>query len=333
MNNPFNTPAFSMAALTAAINIIPNRYGRMEALNLFPAKPVRTRQVIVEEQNGVLNLLPTMPPGSPGTVGARGKRKVRSFVIPHIPHDDVVLPEEVQGIRAFGSETEMESVAGVMARHLETMRNKHAITLEHLRMGALKGVILDADGSVIYDLYSEFDITPASVPFELGNANTNVKSKCAEVLGYLEDNLKGEFMTGIHVLCSPEFFNALTGHAKVEKAFTYWQQGAVLINDMRAGFTFGGITFEEYRGQATDINGTSRRFIAAGEAHAFPLGTVDTFSTYFAPADFNETANTLGQVLYAKQQPRKFERGTDLHTQANPLPMCHRPGVLVKLTA
>ena len=188
MNNPFNTPAFSMAALTAAINIIPNRYGRMEALNLFPVKPVRTRQVIVEEQNGVLNLLPTMPPGSPGTVGTRGKRKVRSFVIPHIPHDDVVLPEEVQGIRAFGSETEMESVAGVMARHLETMRNKHAITLEHLRMGALKGVILDADGSVIYDLYDEFGISPATVPFDLGNANTNVKTKCAEVLRRSEEH-------------------------------------------------------------------------------------------------------------------------------------------------
>ena len=36
-----------------------------------------------------------------------------------------------------------------MADHLQSMRNsnKHAITLEHLRMGALKGVILDADGS------------------------------------------------------------------------------------------------------------------------------------------------------------------------------------------
>ena len=149
MQNPFHNPAFSMASMTAAINIIPNRYGRMEELRLFPAKPVRTRQVVVEEQNGVLNLLPSLPPGSPGTVGTRAKRKVRSFVIPHIPHDDVVLPEEVQGLRAFGSETEMESIAGVMARHLETMRNKHAITLEHLRMGALKGVILDADGSTI----------------------------------------------------------------------------------------------------------------------------------------------------------------------------------------
>ena len=52
-----------------------------------------------------------------------------------------------------------------------------------------------------------------------------------------------------------------------------------------------------------------------------------------APADFNETVNTLGQLLYAKQEPRKFERGTDLHTQSNPLPMCHRPALLVKLVA
>lgn len=332
MNNPFNNPAFSMSSLTAAINIIPNRFGRIEALKIFPDKPVRTRQVMVEEQNGVLNLLPTMPVGAPGTVGIRGKRAMRSFVVPHIPHDDVVLPEEVQGIRAFGSETEMETIASVMARHLQTMRNKHAITLENLRMGALKGVILDADGSVIYDLFKEFDITPAVVNFELANANSNVKKACANVLRHFEDNLKGEFMTGVHCLCSPEFFDSLTDHGKVKDAFAYSQQRAVLIDDMRSGFTFGGVTFEEYRGQATDMNGVTRRFIAAGEAHAFPLGTVDTFSTYYAPADFNETANTLGQALYAKQEPRKFDRGTDLHTQSNPLPMCHRPGVLVKLT-
>ena len=38
MNNPFSNPAFSMAALTAAINILPNRYGRLEELNLMPPK-------------------------------------------------------------------------------------------------------------------------------------------------------------------------------------------------------------------------------------------------------------------------------------------------------
>lgn len=333
MQNPFDNPGFSMASLTAAINILPNRYGRLEQLNLFPAKPVRTRQIIVEEYAGKLNLLPTRPVGSPGTVGERGTRKLRSFVIPHIPHDDVVLPEEVQGIRAFGSETEMEAISGVMARHLETMRNKHAITLEHLRMGALKGQILDADGSTIYDLFGEFGLSQETIGFDLANANSDIKGYCYDLLTAIEDKLQGEFMTGVHVLCSPEFFRALTTHKEVKTAYTNWQQGIMLISDVRSGFTYTGVTFEEYRGQASDGNGTVRKFIAPGEAHAFPLGTVDTFGTYFAPADFNETVNTLGQSLYAKQEPRKFERGTDLHTQSNPLPMCHRPGVLVKLTA
>jgi len=111
----------------------------------MPADGVRTRTILIEEMSGVLNLLPTMPVGAPGSLGTQGKRKVRSFVIPHIPHDDVVLPEEVQGLRAFGSENELEALSNLIAKKLQNMRNKHAITLEHLRMGALKGVILDAD--------------------------------------------------------------------------------------------------------------------------------------------------------------------------------------------
>ena len=333
MNNPFDNPSFSMSALTAAINILPNNYGLMESMGLFPTKPVRFRSVVVEEKNGILTLLPTMPVGSPGTVGKRGKRKLRSFAIPHIPHDDVVLPEEVQGIRAFGSETEVQTVAAVMAEHLQTMRNKHAITLEHLRIGALKGIILDADGSEIYNLFDLFDITPKVVNFQLSNAATDVKKKCLDLKRYLEKNLKGERMNGVHCLVSEEFFDALTSHDNVKAAYDRWQDGLALRSDLRSGFTFAGITFEEYSGEASDGDDNVHRFIAAGEGHAFPLGTVDTFATYFAPADFNETANTLGQPLYAKQEPRKFERGTDIHTQSNPLPMCHRPAVLVKVLA
>jgi len=332
MLNPFSNDAFNMVALTAAINRIPNNYGRLEQLNLMPAEGVRTRTILIEEMSGVLNLLPTMPVGAPSSLGTQGKRKVRSFVIPHIPHDDVVLPEEVQGLRAFGSENDLEALSNLIARKLQNMRNKHAITLEHLRMGALKGVILDADGSTLYNLYTEFDITPKTVTFALTTNTTEVLLKILEVKRHIEDNLRGEFMTGIYCLCSQGFFDALTTHGKVKEAFQYFQRSQQLGNDYRAGFTFGGITFEEYRGQATDIAGNVRKFIADDEAHFFPLGTASTFRTYLAPADFNETANTLGMPLYAKQAPRKFERGTDVHTQSNPLPICLRPEVLVKGT-
>ena len=331
--NPFSMDAFGAVALTASINLLPNRYGRIEEMGLMSFRPVRLRNIAIEERNGVLSLLPTAVVGSPGTIGTRGKRAIRSFVIPHIPHDDVVLPEEVQGIRAFGSEGELAALADVLAMHLQSMRDKHAITLEHLRMGALKGVILDADGSTLYNLYNEFGITAKTIAFDLASPSTDVKAKCMELKRHIEDNLRGEFMTGVHCLVSAEFFDALTSHTKVVKAWELWQQGEALRADQRKGFTFAGITFEEYRGQATDPDGNVRRFIASAEGHAFPTGTSQTFSTYCAPADFNESVNTLGQPLYAKQQSRDFERGTDLHTQSNPLPMCHRPGVLIKVTA
>jgi hypothetical protein len=332
MLNPFSNDAFNMVALTAAINKVPNNYGRLEQLSLMPTEGVRTRTILIEEQSGVLNLLPTMPVGAPASLGTQGKRKVRSFVIPHIPHDDVVLPEEVQGLRAFGSENDLEALSNLIARKLQYMRAKHAITLEHLRMGALKGVILDSDGSTLYDLYSEFGITAKTVGFALSTNTTEVLTKVLEVKRHIEDNLRGEFMSGIMCLCSQGFFDALTTHPKVKEAYSRWQNGQLLFTDNRTNFSFGGITFEEYRGQATDITGTVRKFIADDEAHFFPLGTASTFRTFFAPADFNETANTLGLPLYAKQAPRKFERGTDLHTQSNPLPICLRPEVLVKGT-
>jgi hypothetical protein len=74
MTNPFSSNAFSMMALTDAINILPNNYGRAESLGIFKTKSTRLRHIAVEERNGVLTLLPTQLPGSPATVGVRGKR-------------------------------------------------------------------------------------------------------------------------------------------------------------------------------------------------------------------------------------------------------------------
>lgn len=330
--NPFTGDAFSTVALTSAINLLPNKYGRLQELNLLPARPVRGRTIVLERRNGVLTLLPTMPVGSQGTVGKSGKRGILPFVIPHIPHEDVILPDEVQGIRAFGTENGLAALADVMAMKLADTSNKHFITLEHLRWGAIKGIILDADGSVLVDLYDSFGIVQKTINFALNVTTTDVRAKCVELVDYIQENLLGEVMDGITCMVSTEFFDALTNHAKVIKAWELWNQGEFLRSGQK-GFAFGGVTFEKFLGKATDPSGAVRRFIAAGDGHAFPTGTTQSFATYFAPADFNETVNTLGQPLYAKQEPRKFDRGTDLHTQSNPLPMCHRPEILVKVTA
>lgn len=342
----FNQDAFSASALTGAISIVPNSYGRINQLGLFTPEPIATTTVTVMVENGVLNLLPTRPRGGPASLGARGKVKPLAFAVPHIPHDDSVLATDVQNMLALtpGGDAALETLLGFLNRKLITMRRKHAITLENLRMGAIKGVIKDSDGSTIVDLFSRFGVTEQVVDFLLGTASTDVLGKCQDVTAYMEDNLLGETMTGVHALCSPEWFRKFTTHAKVTEAFKYYQSGPqILREDVRKGFTFGGITFEEYRGSASYIqeDGTSatQRFIPAGDVRFFPLGTTDTFTNFWAPPDFWGSVNQApvvstpdAEVFVAPLEPKKFGKGMDVHTESNPLPLVKRPALLVRGT-
>jgi hypothetical protein len=247
--------------------------------------------------------------------------------------DDVILPSEFEGVRAFGQENTLETLSSIMNNHLQTAKNKFAITMEHLRMGALKGIILDADGSTLYNLFTEFQIPAKVIDFDLGNSSADIRAKCIALTRYMEDNLLGETMGAIHVLCSSTFFDALVNHATVKTAYDNTSQAvAQMGGDLRTGFTWGGITFEEYRGRAADAAGNIRKFIADDEAQAYPVGTSECFKTLYAPGDFLETVNTIGIPLYAKQQMRDYNRGIEMHIQSNPLPICFRPALLVKLT-
>lgn len=333
--NPFDEAGYNMATMTEAVNLVPNTYGRIRQLGIFTPSPVRTRTIIVENVNGVLTLLQSQQVGAPPPRKKHGKAAMRSFIIPHIPYEDQIKAEDLQGARNPGT-IDPKDLQTTMTKSLVEMRGAHAITEEHLFMGGIKGIILDADGSQIYNLYTEFGITAKVIDFVLDNDATDVTAKCRETVRHIEDNLLGDVMTGVRCLCSQEFFDALIAHPNVEK---FWLghvaalQIAGVGTDPRKGFNLGGITFEEYRAVATDpSDGTARRFIAAGEAHFFPEGTMNSFKIHYAPANYLETVNTMGLPLYAKQTMEPKGRWVDINTESNPLPMCRRPGVLVKGT-
>jgi hypothetical protein len=336
----FGDAAFNTTSLTNAINIVPNDYGRIRELGLFSNEPIMTTTVAVEYDNGTLNLLPTRVRGAPSSLATPEKRSVRQFGTFHIPHDDFVRADDVQNIVArVANDGVMESVISLVNRKQITMRRKHAITLENMRMGALRGEILDSDGSSLLNLFTEFGVTQQNIDFVLGTTTTDVPGKVDQMTAYMEDNLLGETMTDVHVLASPEWFAKFIGHTNIVKAWTYYD-GAYnpLRNDVRKRFVYRGVTFEEYRGSAQYLqeDGTyaTRRFIPAGEAIAFPMGTTDTFSTYWAPADFMDTVNTMGAEIYVRQAiDLEFQRWVKIHSQSNPLPLVKRPALLVRLTS
>ena len=105
------------------------------------------------------------------------------------------------------------------------------------------------------------------------------------------------------------------------------QQAADLRNDVRGGFRFGDVFWEEYRGQVG-----AQKFIADGEAYLIPEGVSDLFVTHYAPADYMETVNTIGLPYYAKQEVMDFNKGIMVETQSNPISLCTRPRAVVKLT-
>ncbi|KAF0219042.1 MAG: hypothetical protein FD176_3533, partial [Rhodospirillaceae bacterium] len=246
--NPFDAGGYSLAEMTQAINLLPNLYTRLGQMGLFRFEGVTQRSVIIEQAEGVLNLLPTVPLGGPATVANRDARSMRSFTVPWIPHDDSITPQDVQGVRGFGVADAADPLATVMERKLTRMRSKHAQTREFMEVNALRGIIRDGSGATLYDYFSEFALTRQQVDFSLGTATTNVQSKIRDVLRKVEVELKGETMTSVLALVSPEFFDKLIGHAKVEQAYQYYSSTGAqpLREDVRRRFPFAGMVFEEY---------------------------------------------------------------------------------------
>lgn len=324
----FNEDAFSMTSLTDAMQTLPHAPSRLGQLGLFSDKPVSTITVAIEEKDGQLSLLPTKARGTAGSVVGRNRRRVRQFGVPHIPHEGALLADDLQGVRAFGQETQTEVFSTILNEELTQMKQNHEVTHEWHRMGALKGIILDADGSTIYNLFDEFGVSETTVDFAFGTATTDVKARCLAVIRAIRDALGADTFTGVHAVCGDTWFDALVAHPLVADAYERWREGEHFrTQQYNTMFTFAGITFENYRGKVG-----SQDFLAATQARFFPVGVPNLFKRYLSPADFIETVNTLGRAFYAKQHRMKHDKGIELHTQSNPLHICRRPSVLIKGT-
>jgi hypothetical protein len=327
MLDVFKGDAFSFTELVKAINLIPHTPTRLGSMGLFASEGISTLTAAIEMDQGVLTLVPAAPRGARGPAKNVPKRNVRDFRTTHLPQTVSVLADEVQGIRVFGSQSETETARALLNKKMVIARRDLDLTHEFQRMGALKGQVLDADGStVLYNYFTEFGVTQQVLDFALDADITKVRSKCTTLERMIEDTLGGQMMSGIAVLASPEWYDAFVDHPAVVDTFKY-TNGAPLRQNQRMRFEFGGLQIEEYRGT---VNGT--RFIAAGDAYAVPMGVPDLFTSFFSPADYMSTVNTMGLPFYMMGNEMDFDRGLEYEVQSNPLHICTRPNAVIRLT-
>ena len=332
------------------INVIPNTWGRINQMGLFSDEGVATTTVVIDQVEDTIGILPPVLRGGPASRAKQEFIKQLPLIIPHFPHDDYMTPMDVQDRRGPG-DIGPDTRTRVLMKKMQNMRRKHALTLEHMRMGAIKGIVMAGDGQTLVNLFTEFGITQTTIDFDLDTATTEVLNKIDQLWRHMEENLKmGEPVSQIHVFCSTGFFDALITHPTVKVAYQHYNatnQIAVSMADFtaaqtagrqplrdttRRGFTYGNVVFEEYNGSVTRPDGTVEQFIPADEARAFIPNVPDLFRTYYAPADRLQYVNTTGLPIYMFQTTDPEDRYIKLYSESNPLPICTRPATLVRLT-
>lgn len=331
----FNSNAFGVVELTAAINRLEPQYRFLENLGLFAGEGIATTTMAIEEMSDSINLLETRPRGGPPTEGSTGKRKLHHIEVPHNPHKDKIIPSDLQNVRAFGSDARAMSPEDVITRKLATMRRKHEITMEYRRWKALEGLIVDADGDTLLDTFTLLGKTRVAVDMALGTSTTKVLDKIESAKDSAEDNSEGDPPQGYIGVCGATFWGKFTQHAKVEAAFANWNGMSNLLGtDKRRGFDFGGVTWVKHIGKASykQDDGTTvvRDFLPTGDALLIPMGTETTFIERYAPADMMEAVNTIGERFYASRNVLPHGKGVEVYTESNFLPVVTRPQMVIR---
>lgn len=323
----FEDDAFSVPALTAAINEQEYLPGRISGLGLFREEGITTLTVQIEKDGDTLALVPAGERGTSGLVVGGSKRKLIPFNTVHLPQRFTIKADEIQGIRAFGQRTELQSVQDVVNKRLAKARRQLDATHEFQRMGALNGQVLDADGStVLLDIYKSFGVTRQKLTMGLNDPNAELRVRAGEALDMQEDALGSVTSSGSRAFCGKNFWNKLIVHPSVKETYLNTLQAASLRGDARESFEFGGIVWERYRGKVAGVS-----FVHDDKALLIPEGVPDLYISTFAPADYMETVNTEGLPYYSKIEPMDFNKGMAGEAQSNPLHLCTRPRAQILL--
>lgn len=323
MLDPFKADGFSLLSLTAAINNLPFIPTQVAEMGIFEEQGITTLSAAIEFDGTTVGLVDVRPRDADPKPVTNDKRRLTSVMIPHLPQRATILADEVQGVRAFGSDSQAETIERVRDRRLMKMRTQIDYTMEAHRIAAIKGGYYDANG-VVTSLFTLFGVAQQTVEMALDTVTTKTKGKALTIIEKVESAMDGLMYTDLVVLCGSSFWRKFIEHDSIEATYLNTSAAAELRGDPRDSFPIHGLTWRRYRG-------TSVCKIEDNCAYVIPIGVADLFLTRFAPANYMETVNTEGLPYYAKSEPMPMNKGLDLEAQSNPLNLCTRPNAIIKL--
>lgn len=326
----FRTDAFHWTKLVDGINRLPFAPTRMGDSGLFTSKPINTTIASFEMRDGTLTLVAAGQRGQRGAPKGVGRRKMVDVRTTHLPQSVSILADEVQGLRAFGSESETETAMNYLMQKVAVARLDLDITHEFHRVkGALTGKVYDADGTtVLHDFFTLFGLSPTTHSFDLDSASVNVNEEVRKIKRKVEDKLGGLVSARMVAYCGATYFDKLCKHSSVVDLVVAQQGKEWREGDKRvSGVVIEDVLFTEYRGKVGSID-----YIDPAKAYVVPTGVPQMFQSLYAPADYMETVNTMGVPFYMKGEDMPFNKGIDYDIQSNPLHINTRPEAVCEVS-
>ena len=327
----FKQDAFSATSLTAVVDkldYLPDQLSKIEGL--FVPDPVRTTSIFVEERETGFVVLPFSPRGAPPNQTGGDRRKVRSFETLRFGDASRITASELLNIRAFGSEIDLKTLQGEVARRQQKIKQNMQFTKEYHKFNCVTQakVIDPKNNSVVYDWAYEFgQVLPDQVNFALTTETTKIRNKCTAVRRSMLKNLKDVGTPRAIVgICGDTFFDNLTSHPEVEKTYLNWAAAQDLRNGHGkewSAFRYGEIDFVNYRGTDDGTFG-----VAANECKFFPVGA-GIFRWAMSPGEAFEQLGQLGQDAVSNIVVDKDRNSwADVEVYSYPLPICTMPSAL-----
>ena len=337
---------FSTQQITAAVNRIPYAPRLIQALNIFADVPVNTTTPIIEQRIGARQVIPAVPVGVRNNNYDAPVRKGDVAKALSINTSSMVTKLDAIGVRRFGTQ-EVESVAAILSDRLEWMRQDSIeSTIESMRMQALLGTVKNPDGTVLWNWYNFFDVSPTPKNFVASSIATGagVRGYCKEVKDIINDALKGIACSGFVGILGDNAWNKLFSVDEIKDSYKYRSTGdqsnAVAFMTEIPGspnpnqtsinwgalaniFTYGGITFMNYR-SSVDFPTDKGVF--------FPVGVRDMFQSILAPSSLIEEDGAMGSPFYARTWPREDGSGIEIYVESNRIEANTMPDACIQAT-
>ena len=340
----FNGDAFSSVTLTEKVNekypFVPTF---LQDRGLAPAQGMVTLDAAFEESTGGIRLIASSPRGAPPSQQTRSRPMLRKLTASHFAREAQVYADELVALRGRGALTPQTAQRLLLQRTDGPigLKVEWKLTLEHLLLGAIDGVVYDADNTtILYDFFAWMGVSrPAAI--DINFSGMGAETAILDTFGIslrrtmilaLQGMGLGAMMPVI--LCGDNFYDTAVASKEVKAAKKNGAMGnqeaakAVAENTPYAAFQYAGCLWVNYRGTEDSVVS-----VPTNEARAFPEGVPGLFQTLYAPADTFDTVTGEGLPLYLLNLPeRQTSKMFVAELQSNPLVACLRPLSLRRIT-